>query len=634
MVEVKMNLAKEREIYENEVLEYIYEEDLCSGTEDETGKAPLIKSGTQSIAETGGNQSNFDVDAGPLEKSQSEPSWYTAPTTEPSNSVSTSPPFSSTSTSSTTYLTRRKGDWKWIPSESSKGCYPFTTFSYSKDNVANKNTPCHHKDYPRKTSDQIISVHEIDLQPPEGYRWKGSWKMKRDKIVMLQWSKQELSKDDDYDVNDKLKLEEYDEEGWEYATSFERLKDPERPPRSKIRRSDRVRRRTFYREFVKKEKEWTVMEVEEEMKKAYLILRSDRRLLDNVKKVVGSEHDTFSVRQNFDAFTQDIKEFMGEIERGFELCGYFDYTSNAPSDSLSNTSTDKRYNNTTNIPSSMWQLKHKIESELKKLSEGIQEIQIKMDEFPLPSRLSSISDHSIERRLTDEGRRVERVQKSPRDKSHSRTGTNEKKLQTPTKKRSGKPEANPSLSLEVKSESSKAIQTWTLQNQLLKQKHARERKTSESSEHSDSSSSYETALRKSEVEANDYEPQVQVQNYTSNNYDNSYTYDQNKNEEDNQDATLAHSQQMLQSRLILQEEEDEIDVRILQEREEVSKEIFKSASRLRESMMLLAHYVNEQGELVEEVAKNVEQTHERVKTGVRHLEEAHELQKSTPCVIM
>ena len=131
------------------------------------------------MEETKGSQSNFDVDSGPLEKSQSEPSWYTAPTTEPSNTVSTSPPVSSTSTSSTAYLTRRKGDWKWIPSESSKGCYPFTTFSYSKDNVANKDAPCQHKDYPKKTSDQIISVHEINLQPPEGYRWKGKLNQKQ-----------------------------------------------------------------------------------------------------------------------------------------------------------------------------------------------------------------------------------------------------------------------------------------------------------------------------------------------------------------------------------------------------------------------------------------------------------------------
>ena len=206
--------------------------------------------------------------------------------------------------------------------------------------------------------------------------------MKRDKLVMLQWFNQESSKEYDSDANEvhTLSTNEYDEDGWEYATSFDRLKDPDRPPRGIQRRSDRVRRRTFYREFVQKEKEWTPMEVEEEMKKAYLILRSDRRHLDNVKKLVGSDNDTPSMRHNCAAFTQDIGEFIDEIEKGIELCGYFNYTSPSSSNSPSAISTTKTYH-AGNISSSMWQLKHKIESEIKKLNESIQLIQKKIDDL-------------------------------------------------------------------------------------------------------------------------------------------------------------------------------------------------------------------------------------------------------------
>ena len=486
--------------------------------------------------------------------------------------------------------------------------------------------------------------------------------MKRDKIAMLQWQKNDESSNSNSKVGDdtisdfndfyNLSSNEYDEDGWEYATSFERLKDPDRPPRGIKRRSDRVRRRTFYREFVQKEKEWTPMEVEEEMKKAYLILRSDRRLLDNVKKVIGSDNDTLSVRQNYAAFTQDIEEFIGEMERGIELCGYFSYTSsqssNGPSsNSNSTTATTTKIYNAANIPSSMWQLKHKIESEVKKLNEGIQEIQTKMDEFPLPSRLSSVSsDRSLERGLTDEGKRVERI-----SQKNSTAGKSRSSSTNSPKTRSGKSsKANPLINLEVKSESSKAIQTWSLQNELLKQKILGERKDSVSSRDSESSdrsstssrssigsssSSTEAVLTNMKTKGNDDQPKVRFQEYNSNKYDNTYTYDHNNNNNDDAlDATLVHSQQQLESRLILEEEEEQVDWRILEEREEVNREIFKNATRLRESMMLMAQYVNEQEELVEEVAKNVDEAYERVNSGVRQLEEAHEMQKTTPCTLM
>jgi len=237
------------------------------------------------------------------------------------------------------------------------------------------------------------------------------------------------------------------------------------------------------------------------------------------------------------------------------------------------------------------------------------------------------------------------------------------KTHSPTKQRTGKTKVNPHLNLEVKSESSKAIQTWTLQNQLLKQKQARERTTSVSSRGSEASetdrsststrSSENSSIslerefrngktdssfsrfsnRQLETDTNSSEPQLQFQTYTSNKFDNTYTFDQ-ENDHDGPDSTLTQSQQELQSRLVIQEAEEQVDWKILEEREEVNNEIYKNASRLRESMMLIAQYVNEQEEMVEDIANNVDVTYERVRSGVQHLEEAHELQKKTPCTIM
>ena len=50
--------------------------------------------------------------------------------------------------------------------------------------MPNKTTPCQHKEYPDIGSDEIISVHEINLQPPTGYRWKGK-KKKETTIYIL-----------------------------------------------------------------------------------------------------------------------------------------------------------------------------------------------------------------------------------------------------------------------------------------------------------------------------------------------------------------------------------------------------------------------------------------------------------------